>query len=242
MQLLSLTNDAVFKLFFASPKNTDLLIHFLQAVLNLTDPIEEVTILNPDLPKETVDDKGLVVDLIVLTQSGDRLHVEMQAREHRFFKERISYYNSTTHTSQLLKGAGYDQIKKTISVVITNFTLIKDEPDYHNDFMFRNQKGVALTDTQQIHTLELTKLSDDLTSEKALWLKLFTTQEVAEVEQLSQASPILNQAVGRLKALSADDEVRELARVRENALRLSVTIESVARAEGIQEGIEQGIE
>ena len=61
------------------------------------------------------------------------------------------------------------------------------------------------------------------------------------MKQLSQASPILNQAVGRLKALSAD-EVRELARVRENALRMNATIENTARAEGIQEGIIQGIE
>ena len=79
MELLSLLNDVVFKAFFAQEGNENLLIHFLQAVLELSDDeLSEVTILNPDLPKLTVDDRGFIVDLYVKSKTGEIYHIEIQ--------------------------------------------------------------------------------------------------------------------------------------------------------------------
>ena len=47
------TVDYVFKRLFGDPQNSDLLIHLLNAVLELPTPIEFVEILNPFLEKET---------------------------------------------------------------------------------------------------------------------------------------------------------------------------------------------
>ena len=59
------------------------------------------------------------------------------------------------------------------------------------------------------------------------------------MEQISQVSPTLHQAVVTLRELSADEEAQEAARIQENAYRLRLTIENVARNEGIKQGIEQ---
>ena len=101
MELLSLVNDVVFKIFFTSKANEHLLIHFLQTGLGLSKgSLTEVTILNPELPKLTVDDKRLTVDLYAKMKTRDLFHIEMQAKGHAFFKECVASYQSKSFSTQ----------------------------------------------------------------------------------------------------------------------------------------------
>lgn len=54
--------------------------------------------------------------------------------------------------------------------------------------------------------------------------------------------PPVQQALAHLKNLSADDEARRLAFVRERALRDEISELQGARREGWQEGIQQGVQ
>ena len=76
--LLNPQNDVVFKLLFSKPENKTLLISLLEAILQPASPIEEVTILNPSLPREMVDDKAPVLDLALQLADHSRVDVEMQ--------------------------------------------------------------------------------------------------------------------------------------------------------------------
>ena len=49
--------DFAFKLVFGSPDHTRITIHFLNAILNLPDPITSVEILNPICGKDFLEDK-----------------------------------------------------------------------------------------------------------------------------------------------------------------------------------------
>ena len=81
-------------------------------------------------------------------------------------------------------GEGDDQIKRTISAIIPDFILIENSSRYHSTFMWRNEEGLVFTEVQQIHTLEIPKLPEHPTSDKASWLKLFKAKESSEMEQV----------------------------------------------------------
>ena len=57
--------DVVFKILFSAQENRELLISLLSAVLRPSSPIASVQVLNPEMPKELVTDKGSVLDLHV---------------------------------------------------------------------------------------------------------------------------------------------------------------------------------
>ena len=65
MKLLDPKNDAVFKMLFAKKGNEDILISLITAIINPESPISSVKILNPEIPKNHIDDKGTLLDILV---------------------------------------------------------------------------------------------------------------------------------------------------------------------------------
>lgn len=72
------TNDGVFKLLFAAEDNRPGLIGLLTAVLQPPQPITDAKVLNPEIPKENITDKGTTLDILVELADGSRINVEMQ--------------------------------------------------------------------------------------------------------------------------------------------------------------------
>ena len=68
--LLDPTLDVVFALLFSSAANRDLLVSLLTAVLQPQVPIRDVTVLNPNLPKQLVSERGAVLDVLVHLEDG----------------------------------------------------------------------------------------------------------------------------------------------------------------------------
>ena len=70
--------DYAFKRVFGDPRNADILMHLLNSVLKLPDPIVALEILNPFNEKDFADDKLTVLDVKARDQAGRLLNVEMQ--------------------------------------------------------------------------------------------------------------------------------------------------------------------
>ena len=83
------------------------------------------------------------------------------------------YWQLTTDYWQLKKD--YKKIKKVITILITDFTLIRNSPLYHNRFKLRNVEGTAeFGDIIEINTLELPKLPENESWDDLLiWLEFF---------------------------------------------------------------------
>src|SRR5690606_1860594 len=110
VQLLDPTLDVVFKLLFAHERNKNLLISLLSAVLNPPEPISEVEVLNPEVEKETIRDKGIVLDVLVRLRDGRLFNVEMQSRPEPGFRQRGLFYWSRLYQSQVQRGGGYHEL------------------------------------------------------------------------------------------------------------------------------------
>ena len=117
--------DVVFKMLFARPDANDLLIALLNDVLEPEVPIASVTLLNPDLVKDGLSDRGMVLDLHVRLADGRVVDVEMQMRRDEILKRAV-YGLVRLYRPQLDAGDDYRKLKPCIGIVFLGSDLIRD--------------------------------------------------------------------------------------------------------------------
>lgn len=142
-ELINLRNDIIFKIVFGYQKNEKILISFLNAILNLKirDQIVSLTFLNTINIKEYLNDKLTTLDVKVIDGNNKIYNIEMQVESKKNYIKRINYYLDKLYTSQLKSGEPYDNLSKTISISILDFTLLEKESDIHNIYRYLNIKS-----------------------------------------------------------------------------------------------------
>ena len=220
--LLSPKSDYIFKLLFGDIRNIDILTEFLKSVLKIPhDDYEKLTIVDPFLKREDINDKMGILDIKLHTKSGRVLDVEIQVLEVPQMSERIIFYTSKMLTEQIRKGDSFDAIKPVISIIIMDFNLIKDSDHYHNSYrLYDNNTQSLLTDLVQVDTLELRKLPKETDNTNLFdWLSFLKAEREEEYAMLAAKSPVLHKAYGVLKELSQDERVRMIEEAREKQRR-----------------------
>ena len=110
----------------------ELLIDFLNSLLEGERVITELEYLNTEQLSEEYDGRRTVYDLYCKTDTGEYIIVEMQNREQTFFKDRALYYMSQSVVKQAQKGKGWRfNITAVYGIYFVNFLLDKNEPDEH---------------------------------------------------------------------------------------------------------------
>ena len=157
-------------------------------------------------------------------------------------KYRSVYFISKMVTEQMATGRNHSDIRRSVSIIITSYTLVAENEHYHNQFRYRSNKdSVEFTDLTEINTLELSKLPrDGDDSELWYWMKFIKTQNEEELNMLAKRNPQISKAVGVLKELSADERTRMLYEQREIARRDMVSRMEGAKREGIAVGVAKG--
>ncbi len=242
---LSPLNDFVFKKLLGDPNETGPLENFLQAVIDL--PKEEfagLVILNPELTKDFNDEKTGVLDVKILTTSGKVIDVEVQVEFQEWLPERILFYSARMVSEQIGRGEDYEKIKRVICIVIADHRLVDHAAAYHHCFSLYDPKaGVPFPHRLlEIHTLEIPKVpvaSD--TSPLWSWMQFFAARSEGEFEMTVKDNPALGGLYGKLKELSADDKVRQLAEAREKARRDEASRNAYRNRVAYEQGIEQGV-
>ncbi len=145
----------------------------------------------------------------------------MQVATQTDMPERIAYYNAKSFVSQIKSGEDYNSLKKTISIVIADFEIIRNSESYTHRFELREHNtGIKFTDVIEINTLELHKLPNhEDGSKKYDWAKFLKSASKEEFEMVSEKNPVIAQAYAQLKVLSQDEENQILYEAREKAIR-----------------------
>ncbi|GHT28235.1 transposase [Planctomycetales bacterium] len=244
--ILPPTSDFVFKLIFGDPKNTDILIAFLKAVLDLPpEEYERIDIINPYLKKELKTGKEGILDVKLHTKSKNVIDIEIQVDSDTPMRERITFYVSKMLTEQIGSGSDYDVMKRVISIVITDYKLFDDVPYQHRFRLYDKEHNIEFTDIVEVNTLELPKLPAVKDSEIWNWLTFLNVKQEKELDMIAQVSTELGKAAIILKELSADEEARllydsqEMARMDRAAAERRR--EQRVRAEGVAKGRAEGV-
>lgn len=237
-KLLSPVNDHVFKRVFG--KHLRVLAGFLSAVLEMPIDASDIRVLDPNFRAERDDDKLGVLDVKVETRNG-LIDVEVQVQPHLHLKKRLLYYTSRMFVEQIDKGQNYGKLTRAVSIMIVDFELVKTDSAFHHRYRLYDQENrLEYSDALEINVLEIPKVREDETSPVSAWLRFFAAKTEDEFMSLAQTSPVMEEAWGVIKELSADERERLLAEDREKARRDKAAYYETGLVEGRAEGLAKG--
>lgn len=187
--------DYGFKKLFATEGNKDILISFLNAVIeNSEDPIEDLTYKNVEQIGEFNGERSSYFDVFCQTANGRRFIVEMQNSWQLFFKDRTLYYAAKAIRDQGIKvdptkrkrakektkTKKWDyRLNEVYLIAVMNFTFPENEygPDeyYHRVMLTDLDDQHVFYDKLTLIYLEMPKVGDvelDMNRPLDRWLKV----------------------------------------------------------------------
>jgi len=150
MKFVDPKNDVAFRKIFGSEQSHDILIEFLNAILDLPYPIESVKITNPFLYPLIKGLKETILDVHASDQDGNKFIIEMQVEGASGFDKRIVYYSSKAYVSGLPKGKLYKELKPVIFLGILNFTLFDHAHYISRHLILNKETGLPIDSIAQL--------------------------------------------------------------------------------------------
>ena len=237
-------NDLLFRWVFTD--STRALGSFLHKLLPDL-PGEEWTGLTVSEPRALADHPGgkeVVMDVAVTTASGIAVDVEVQLYTHAGLRERMAFNACRLLAGQLGRGQPYHRLRPAITVVIAGFDLVPGDSDYHHQYLLYDRvHDDTFTEVVQLHTIELTKISetDDGTPAWA-WLRFVAATTTEELDMAASLDPDIAEAVVTVKRFNADEQARLDLISHEKFMLQQWYIHNVGIEEGREEGRAEGRE
>ncbi|MBI2388106.1 MAG: Rpn family recombination-promoting nuclease/putative transposase [Deltaproteobacteria bacterium] len=247
MKLLDPKLDVVFKMLFAEPGNGRLLVSLLTAVLRPKAPIAHVTVIDPEVPKELVTDRGVRLDVLVELEDGRLVDVEMQCDPRGGHGARWLYHWARLYSGRLRRGDDYDELEPVVCVVFLGARTPAHR--FHSTYEVREIHDHALlSGVLAVHVVELPRLerasSEGEGVELQRWARFLRFDDERALDSLASESPIMAEAKHALEVLSREPSAQRIAELRreaEIARRLDRAEDRAdGRAEGLAEGRERG--
>jgi predicted transposase/invertase (TIGR01784 family) len=250
MKFVDPKNDVAFKKIFGNEEKKEILISFLNAVLNLEGEkeIAEIDILNPYQTPSLQDFKGSILDIRAKDKRGVTFIVEMQVAQVTGDRKRFQYYAAKAYASQIERGEKYPVLNPVILIAILDYEMFEDEED-DDEYLSRHLTLNERTKKQELNALEyyfielpkFTKSEAELTNVLDKWVyfikhasNLDLVPESADTESLKAAYEVANQFGWNRDELQAYDYSGIKAQDERGKLEL-------AEKKALQKGIEQGV-
>lgn len=124
--------DFAFKKLFGTEVNKDLLISFLNALLQGKEQIKDLKYINTENLGSQEFDRKAVFDVYCETEDGQRILVEMQKADQQYFKDRSIFYSTFPIRDQAVKGYWDYRLNAVYTIGILNFSFDDDDPEYYH--------------------------------------------------------------------------------------------------------------
>jgi len=237
--------DYAFKKIFGSSESKDILISFLNALIYEGNPtIEDLEIINPNLPPKVEGLKDSYLDVKAKLNNGTLVIIEMQVLNVQSFGKRVFYNAAKTYAFQLQAAQGCRLLKPVIALTITDFAMFDNSEAYISRFVY---KEVDKNFTYPENDLDLvfvelpkfTKEQEELETLADKWIyfmknarSLTSVPETMDrIPEIHQAFDIANQARLTREELEDLDRREQFIYDQQGAI-----------IKAVQEGIEQGRE
>ena len=156
--------DFAFKRIFGSEEHKDVLVAFLNNMLDLDEPHRIVTVelLPPEQRPPVAELKLSIVDVKCTDAHGVTYVVEMQVLQVEGFEKRVVYNIAKAYVNQIGRGGGYPNLNDVVGITICDFELWPDTegcrvPMLSRWRMTEQQTGAKELDQIQLVFLELPK-------------------------------------------------------------------------------------
>jgi len=249
-------NDLAFKKIFGNENKKEILISFLNSVLDFKDEktIVEVTLDNPYQLPDIKELKETILDIKATNQNGDNFIVEMQKKDLSNFAKRSLYYTSKAYVSQIEKGEDVINLKKVYYIAILNFNMFKNK-NYISRHLIINQE----TTTQDLKDFEFTFIElkkfntklEDLNTSIDKWIYFINNassfdlipKEYEDIKEFQEAFQIANKYSWNKKELEYYDSMDLKQADDKNALETArVKAKKENSIEIAKKSLEQGLD
>jgi len=232
-------NDLAFKKIFGDEKHKNILISFLNSVLDFKENFEIIDVFleknNYRLP-QAMQLKEIALDINAINKINNRFEIKVQLKNLDF------NYDIVKSTKQLQKGNDYTQLKKVYFIGILNFNIF-DNQSYISRHLIINQE----TNTQDLNDfefsfLELPKFTKELEQLETVldkWIYFIKNaseltiipEQYSSITEFKEAFTIATQTTWDKKELEVYDymSLREFDEI--NALR-------TAERKGMEKGMQ----
>lgn len=247
MKYVNPLTDFGFKKLFGEEPNKDILISLLNDILPEQHTVQDLTYArNERLGAQDLDRKA-IYDLYCVSPTGEHFIVELQKAKQNFFKDRSVYYASFPIQQQAQRGDWNFRLAAVYTIGILDFVFDehRDERQLYHLIELKNQRNEVFYDKLKFIYLELpkfTKQVDELTTNLDRWLYVF--RHLADLDQRPAA--LRDRVFEKLFSVAQISNFsRSERQAYEESLKYYRDLQNVvdtSRAEGIEQGIQRGIE
>jgi predicted transposase/invertase (TIGR01784 family) len=213
-------NDVAFRKIFGDEKKKEILISFLNNILEFagtTKEIIDITITNPYQVPKLKELKETILDIKAVDKRNIHYIIEMQVFHTTAFEKKVLYYVSKSYYQQLNRAEDYPKLNQVIFLGFLNFSLFKQNPDYATRHLILDEK----TNEHHFQDFELnfvelpkfTKTLEELKDIKDKWIYFVKNagtltmipHELEEPKELREAFEVANQMTWCKEELDAYD-------------------------------------
>ena len=233
--------DVGFKRIFGQEFSKPLLLDFLNNLLKGERVITDLRFLDKEQPAEYRDDRSLIYDIFCETDSGERIIVEMQNREHPNFSDRCLYYASQAISRQGERGTEWDyHINAVYLIAFVNFHMDGLGDKFRYDIGLANMAtGKPFSGKERLVFLQLpyfTKEADKCENDFERWIYVLKNMETFNRMPWAAKNSVFQKLaeVGEVSNLSKEDRIKYDAALRH--FRDTLNVMRGAEEKGRKEG------
>lgn len=247
MKFLDVKTDFAFKKVFGSADSKDILISFLNAVIEFENnrKIKDLTIVDPYSIPLLKGMKDTYVDVKAELSDNSRVIIEMQVLNHEGLEKRILYNAAKNYSVQLKKGDAYHLLNPVIALTITDFRLFKNSEELINNFkLIEKKRFIEYSDDIELIFVELPKFiktEAELETIQDKWL--YFIKNAGDLDYIpSNLDQELEKAFNIANEANLSEEELELQHKKKDWIYIQKSSIELATKMGLQQGLEQGLE
>ena len=238
--------DYGFKKIFGQEVSKELLIEFLNDLLEGERVITDLTFLNNEQLPIYPGERIAIYDIFCTTDTGEKIIVEMQNRSQVYFKERALYYLSHAIVRQGVKGESWKfDIKAVYGVFFINFLLDENQKLRTDVILTDRETGKLFSDKLRQIFIALplfNKTEAECETDFERWIFVLNNMETLNRMPFKAQKAVFEklEEIVDVHSLSEEDRVRYENSV--NAYRDYLATIDYAAKKGVEEGFEDGLQ
>ena len=251
MNFLDIKTDFAFKKVFGSEGSKDLLISFLNSVIEFDQQqtITDLTIVDPYSIPLLKGMKDTFVDVKAELSDNTKVIIEMQVLNHEGFEKRVLYNAAKNYSLQLKKGDPYHLLNPVIALTITDFILFKNTDELINNFkLLEKNHFIQYSDDIELIFIELPKFHKteaELSSIQDKWLYFIKNAGNLDYipknldQELEKAFNIANEANLSEEELELQHKKKDFIYIQKSSIEFAT---KTGMEQGLEKGLQQGLE
>jgi predicted transposase/invertase (TIGR01784 family) len=247
MRFVDPKNDVAFRKIFGDSRKTEILISFLNAVLELPSPIASLTIASPSQTPRIEGLKDTVLDVKATDHNGREFIVEMQVEGNEMFGKRALYYAAKSYVSQIKKAERYSELKPVYFVGILDFNLFDGDDYITRHIIINQQSGNQDLRDIELNFIELRKFNKteaQLQSISDKWIYFIKNAENLQIIPEVMTEPEIKEAFETAEQHNWSEEDMYVydywSGKKGDELCQLITAEKKGIQKGLQKGIQKG--